>query len=513
MSNIFSLAAKSLSYELPQGDSLFHSISFNLQTQKYGLVGPNGVGKSTLAKILAGELTPTSGQLEISSPVYYFSQDQLRPEQTVGELLMPLWESPAVNEPLWSQWTGNISLESSLSNLSGGEWMRVRLALSLTFTGGLLILDEPSNNLDGEGRMFVREFVKTTPNALLLISHDRQLLREVDTVLELSNQGMSIYGGNYDFYEKQKTQERELHAKRIDTARREKKKKEREYHDKLKQQEQRMRRGEKLAARGGIPRLIMGLIKEKAQNSHNRIQSLERQRKEEAGQSFQNLLQSQKTENFLNLHLPETSVPAGKLIFEIEDFNFKYTQESSYMWKENLHLIMQGPRRWALAGNNGAGKTTLLKLLMSPEGLEGFREGSLKKAPLPFAYLDQQYSVLNPKMTLLENVMESTAKDEIEIRNQLAHFQFYGEKVYQKIHSLSGGEKLKAALAKILLADPAPQFLILDEPTNNLDLGSLEVLEEALRAYEGALLVVSHDEEFLSEIDIEEIFVLHSEKS
>lgn len=505
------ISVRSLSYELPHGDQLFHSISFTLTNARYGLVGPNGVGKSTLAKILAGHLQASGGELEISHSVLYLAQEENPRDLSIGEYLQALWESPAVQEPLWSQLIGDLSLETSLKVLSGGEWMRVRLAHSLAFTPGLLILDEPTNNLDRNAREFLIHFVRRYPRALLVVSHDRGLLREMDKILELSNQGMSAYGGNYDFYSEQKHLERELQAKRLDEARRDKKKKEREYHEKIDSQEKRMRRGKKLAARGGIPRILLGALKRQAQETHNRIHVNEEKRVEKSRDEFTDLWKSQKLENSLRLHLPETAIPQGKQVFETEEFNFRYP-EQKFLWAANLSLIMQGPRRWALAGSNGAGKSTLISLLLS-QGLqpEGESLGKIKRAEIPWAFLDQKYEVLRRDQTVLENVMETTGKDLEEIRNQLAHFQFYGDKVHQKIESLSGGEKLKASLAKILLADPAPQFLILDEPTNNLDLLSLEVLEEALQAFEGALLVVSHDEDFLSEIGVENIISLGEE--
>lgn len=505
------ISVRSLRYELPQGDQLFHSISFTLTCARYGLVGPNGVGKSTLAKILAGLLQPSGGDLEISQSVLYLAQEEVPPDLTIGEYLHALWESPAVQDPLWSQLIGDLGLETSLKVLSGGEWMRVRWVQSLAFTPGLLILDEPTNNLDREAREFLIHFVRSYPRALLLVSHDRGLLHEVDKILELSNQGMSIYGGDFDFYTEQKDQERVLQAKRLDEARRDKKKKEREYHEKIDSQEKRMRRGKKIASRGGIPRIVVGALKRQAQETHNRIHVNEEKRVERSALEFKELWKSQKLENSLRLHLPETAIPQGKQVFETEDFNFKYPAQE-FLWVGDLSLIMQGPQRWALAGNNGAGKSTLISLLLSQgQNPQGESVGKIKRADIPTAFLDQKYAVLRRDQRVLENVMETSKKDLEEIRNQLAHFQFYGEKVNQRIERLSGGEKLKASLAKILLADPAPQFLILDEPTNNLDLISLEVLEQALQAYEGALLVVSHDEDFLSEIGIEKIISLSEE--
>jgi ATPase subunit of ABC transporter with duplicated ATPase domains len=171
---------------------------------------------------------------------------------------------------------------------------------------------------------------------------------------------------------------------------------------------------------------------------------------------------------------------------------------------------MRGPRRWALSGRNGVGKSTFIRILLGDASEDLRTVGSWKKGDLTTAHLDQSYSILRKDQSVLDNIMSCSRFDPTETRNHLARFQFTGEKANQMIETLSGGEKLKAALAKILLADPAPQFLILDEPTNNLDLHSLEVLENALQEFQGAILVISHDEVFLKNIGIEEVYILRS---
>lgn len=508
--NLFQVTGRSLAYELPQGDILFQNISFTLASGRYGLVGPNGVGKSTLAKILAGQLLPSTGELKISHPAIYLAQWETPQDQTVAEHLIDLWESPHASPEVWGPLLETISLEQRLSQLSGGEWTRVRIARALSKGGGLLILDEPTNNLDKEARALITNFVKSYDRPLLLISHDRELLNHVDTIWELSNQGLSVYGGNFSFYKEQKEAERTLQAEKLDRARREKKKLEKEHHEKLQSQEKRMRRGEREAARGGLPRILVGGLKRRAQVTHGKINSDEDKRVEKAKDDFRNLYEQTKRESTLGLELPETSVPEGKLIFELEDFNVKFAAHEKTLWKEPISMVMKGPRRWALAGANGAGKTTLIKVLLDQQDSSVSTTGINKKGDLALALLDQKYSLLNEEESLFENVMANSRYDQIETRNRLARFQFMGEKVHQKVSTLSGGEKLKASLAKILFANPAPQFLILDEPTNNLDLESLEVLEEALLDYQGALLVVSHDEVFLANIGVEEVYVLQS---
>lgn len=509
--NIFQVTARSLGFELPQGRKLFSDLSFTLNQSCYGLVGANGVGKSTLAAILSGELVQTAGELQCTHSIIFLHQDEVGPDIAVAEYLSHLWESPFAEPEIYTPLLDGIDLEKPLSWLSGGEWMRVRLARALSEPCGLLILDEPTNNLDMTAREKIRDFVRNYSGGLLIISHDRELLDNVDTILELSNQGLGTYGGNYSFYKEQKDAEDKIQFEKLDRLRREKKKLEREQLEKLESQEKRMREGVRKAAKGGIPKILLGARKRRAEETQGKIHSSEEKRVETAQQEFSQFREDMKLQSTLGLNLPEARIPEGKLVFEVNDFNFSFQFADKKLWKDNLNLIMKGPRRWALSGENGSGKSTLIKLLLSAAAKpEGLIQGNLSLASIPHAFLDQKYSLLDSGKSILENIVQTSSRSQIELRNELARFQFTGDQVHQKVKSLSGGEKLKAALAKILLATPSPQFLILDEPTNNLDLPSLEILEQALTAFEGALWVVSHDEVFLQNIGIEEVYVLQS---
>lgn len=509
--NIFQVSAHALGYELPHGRKLFSGLTFSLNSKRYALVGPNGVGKSTLARILSRHVQPTEGHLELSHQAVYVPQHEPRPDVDVATYLSDIWglnyDAAVLNILI-----EDISFERKLSHLSGGEWTRLRIAKALADLNGLLILDEPTNNLDRDGRTFIEEFVRNFQGPLLIISHDRELLNQVDCVLELSNQGLSTYGGNFVFYEEEKERERAIEAQTLDRLRREKKKLELEQVEKLAAQDKRMRQGAKKAAQGGIPKILLGGRKRRAQETMGRINTHEGERVKNKLNEFSDFFHSMKHESRLGLQLQETSIPSSKMVFEIQDCNFAYG-ESENLWIEDLSLTMKGPRRWALSGKNGAGKSTLLKLLLSDGAKpEGHLQGSVKLGSVHYAVLDQDYAILDHELSVIENVQTSSTRSEVEIRNELSRFQFTKDLPLQKVKNLSGGEKLKAGLAKILLATPAPQFLILDEPTNNLDLQSLDVLEQALRDFEGALLVVSHDHYFLQAIGVEQVFELQNKE-
>ena len=244
---------KSVDFEWPSGHSIFKNLNLSLESdQKYGLVGPNGIGKSTLAKLIQGELAPTGGTIQKNSHVSYFKQFENPPDLQVEDYLSELWLnlSPADKDTV-AVLQGKIFFESSCRNLSGGEWTRVRLLKQLAIGADFIILDEPTNNLDRQARAGILDFVRLTPRGILVISHDRELLGQVDSVLELSNQGLSIYGGNWSFYEAERERERTRLYGNLERARNEKDKAYCEKTEKLNSQDKQMRQAKKSAPKLG----------------------------------------------------------------------------------------------------------------------------------------------------------------------------------------------------------------------------------------------------------------------
>jgi len=507
------LTAQNISFVLPDGSALFANLNFTLTHKKYGLVGSNGVGKSTLAKILSSLENASEGKILRDIIPLYVHQIEVPQNESVGEYLSAAWENPLEDVVLFQGLIKDLDFSQAVSTLSGGQWMRLRLAKALALSPGFIILDEPTNNLDRSSRQRLYNFIENYGGGLLVISHDRELLEHMDQIMELSNQGLTSYGGAYSFYEEQKNIERARLSQELDTARREKKKQEREHKEKIEKQEKRTRWATENAEKMGLPRIIIGSRKRQAQVSLAKIHVNEQKRDSIAQEDFSQTLQRQKNSSHLRLEISTEKKLKGKNIFSLNDLNFRFLRESSFLWNPSLTLRLSAGERLVIRGENGAGKTTLLRLLTNamPEGV-GDIQGKLQKITRPFTFLSQDYRNLDLQENILENLSECSL-DITELRNKLADFGFFGRDVFKTADVLSGGERLKLCLAKISLAAEPPEVLILDEPTNNLDLESLAILEEVLFNFAGTLIIVSHDEKFVERINCGRELILRYQKS
>ncbi|UOF00634.1 ATP-binding cassette domain-containing protein [Bdellovibrio reynosensis] len=494
------VTASGLTFEYANGHTIFKNLNFSITSKTSALVGPNGVGKTTLAKLLVGELEVTSGSIIKRSSVTFFPQ-RLTPEAfSVDEFLALDYEWSKLGEKLLE----GIDRSNLCTTLSGGEWMRVRLAKTLN--DDFLILDEPSNDLDREGRKVLIEFLNARSGGVLIISHDRELLAICEEILELSNQGLAKYGGDFSEYEHTKGHERDNLAQQLSTAKNQRQKAKAERHEQILRQEKRNQRGAEQAARGGIPKILLGARKRKAEATTGKVDTLSFERSNSAVTAAFEAYSEMKIDPVMYADLMGQELPAQKLIAETSGFNIRF---KDWLYGEDLNFSWRGNIRLALKGLNGSGKSTLLKAIM---GQKFETKGQLRVGDVSTLYVDQQCRILDDTKTVLENVADSSLLTESEIRNGLAKFLFAKDAVFQKVSSLSGGERLRAALAKGILSNKKPELLILDEPTNNLDLVNIQFLESLVKEFKAAVLAISHDEIFLQNSGITEEFKIHREK-
>lgn len=485
-----------VTFELPNGRVLFNNLNFSLSAKITGLVGPNGVGKTCLAKLIANTVQPTQGSIKRNSPVTYFSQREVPPTISVQDYLGPDYAWPALGERLLT----GIDRENLCSTLSGGQWMRVRLANTLNEQ--FLILDEPTNDLDREGREMLLQFLRKRSGGILLISHDREALSLCDEILELSNKGLSKFGGDFSDYSEAKTTERHNLQRELDLAERKREQANVDRHEQIERQEKRNRAGVKAAERGGMPKILLGARKRKAQVSTGKIDKDTLERANDAVTAAHEALSELKIDPVMYADLIGEKLPAQKLVAEAVNFNVCF---NDWLYKEDLNFSWRGNIRLTIKGGNGSGKSTLIKVL---RGQNYNTRGEFRRGQLRTLYIDQRCETLDDTKTIFENIRDVSPLSESDIRSGLAKFLFINDDVFKKVSTLSGGERLRAALALGLLQTEKPELLILDEPTNNLDLANIEFLENLVSEFKSALIVISHDEVFLENCKITEELTL-----
>lgn len=477
-----------VAFEFPNGRTLFQHLNLSLDSKLAALVGPNGVGKTTLAKIMANKIDPSSGMVKRLCPLSFFHQREQPQNLPVYEYLMDDYSWSMIGEKLLE----GIDRDLFCASLSGGQWMRVRLARIIK--DQFLILDEPTNDLDREGREALFEFLKSYKFGVLIISHDRECLSLCDTILELSNQGLSKYSGGWNLYEEAKNNERHLLEEDLVRAKRKRDEAEVNRITLLEKQEKRNRKGKESSRKGGLPKILLGRRKQNAEATSGKVNSQTLAKAQENVSAAFDAFDKLKIDPLMYTDLVGVAIPQGKLVAQAENFNLFY---KDWVYKNSLNFSWRGNIRVAVKGENGSGKSTLVRSIV---------EGKIKTGNLKTIYLDQQCSALSEEKSVFDNVRIYSDLNDKEIRNALAKLLFFGDSVFQPVHTLSGGERLRAALACGLLAKEKPELLILDEPTNNLDLGNIRFLEQLVSRFAGAVIIVSHDEGFLKECGVNEDF-------
>ncbi len=492
---------------------IFKDVSFSINAgDKVGLIGKNGTGKTTLLNILSGEWDATEGEFFVPQDVkvgYLKQRDNFFKEDTVIEAVDGIYsdlhrieaEIAKVTEAIDREPTKeliarldslNLEYESKggytyksemagvlqsmgfpkeeypkrIQELSGGEKTRLALATLLLEKPGILILDEPTNHLDIDTLKWLEQYLASYRGTMIVVSHDRYFLdRVVDHILEIDNKKLYSYKGNYSQFAEKKKARREAELKAYNI------------------QQKEIRRQEE------IIRVMMGhntehLVK-RAQSREKRLQMIDRLEKPESSGKDMKLTFKQ-------------DFKSGSDVLQTEDLGKTlYDREPHRHLFSHLNMDIKRGERVCIVGPNGVGKTTLLRMIM---GELKPTEGRIKLGVnVAFGYYDQGQQMLHDDLNVIEELRDSYhLYSDTELRNILGRFLFRGEDVFLKVGSLSGGEKARLTLAKLMMS--GANTLILDEPTNHMDIESREVFEEALMDFEGTSVIVSHDRYFLEKI-------------
>ncbi|MFC0266784.1 ABC-F family ATP-binding cassette domain-containing protein [Kushneria aurantia] len=521
MTNPF-ITLEEIACVLPDGRTLFRELGEHFDTRATGLVGRNGMGKTVLARIMAGQIAPTSGHCRRSGEVHYLAQQVARPAhgslaRLIGvdttldaltrieagstashdfDLAGDNWDlRQRLQHALERHGLGHLDPDRPIAALSGGEAMRAALIGAELSRADFLILDEPTNHLDRESRQALIEWLGRWPYGLVVVSHDRRLLDSMTNIVELSSSGLQRYGGHHGFYAACRQQERHNALKRPENAKRERAKTEKSLQQQRERQQRRQARGQRQGKHANQAKILLDGQKERSGATAGRLQQRQQEARQKAADDVDQARQQIKSEAGIRVHDSGMSPPARSVIVSLEAVTLPFPEDA----ENSLDLRLAGQQRLGVVGPNGCGKSTLLRVLA----------GELQPAsgqcrlPAHSAYLDQSLRQLDATRSVLDQLREVSPEAAAgELRMRLAQLDLDADRITRPGGLLSGGERLKAALACVLYAQPPAPLLLLDEPGNHLDLASLEALETMLRGYRGALVVVSHDDAFLDNLEL-----------
>ena len=567
-----------ISYAHPTQPPLFADLSAVFSAPLTGLIGDNGCGKTTLMRLILGDLTPDSGSLAVPERMAYLPQDLgLGQEQTLAELcgisetLRALQAvesgeySPELYEVIGDNWDVEERTLATLAtygftpatlvdrdnpeairalftrdmrSFSGGEAVIAALASLMVSDPEFILLDEPTNNLDSVAKAQLFTALEALPCPALIISHDRDLLEHVNVIAELhaDRQGLAhlrIFESNYSTYRQALETEQQAAQRRVTEAKNEV----RSAHREWVQAQEIISKNMSRVWKDDQPDTILALAKDASRQAAAKLRVLRVGKQEQAQEAYQNAQDQVRIQEKIYAELSQQPLPAGRKVLELSRIDSAQVSRETFIVQQPAkvdslhfspaeannesqqgtqaerpeHLILSGPEHLRITGANGSGKTTLLNAIAhagDADYLSPVQPAYRVDYCIEGAYIPQRIS-LDPELTLLQSVQRANpGVSEQHLRDQLARLLFRRESVHHKTGELSGGERFRAAVAQVLLADPVPQLLMLDEPTNNLDISSVDWLVQALEAYTGALIVVSHDEDFCRRIRIDRTLAL-----
>lgn len=519
------LVATNLHYALPNGRELYRGLELSLDSGITALIGENGAGKTTLAAQLAGVIPADSSiYIQRHGRIGYLQQQTIRPEPGARlvdflgcsslfaalrriengegefadfEIAEGNWDHPAQLATLLSN-LGLAFLEpfTLINKLSGGELARLALLRVLYHDPDHLILDEPGNHLDREGRARLIDLLRDFPGGILLISHDRQMLELADTLLDLGPWGVRSFSGRYAEYREQRKALLEKQQRDIEMEQRRLQQQRREAQRDLEKHQRRAAKGKAARRSRSQSTLILNLQEERSERTQRRLRHKAEDRLQRANERLASAEAKKDETGRAQLAVAGVAISGGvRPILHCENVHYRYQPSQPLI--EGIALQLAVGERIELRGPNGSGKSTLLKIL---SGELAAQSGEVQRR-VPLARLDQHLSLLTPDHDAVEHFRHLVPGLELhEYYARLVAMGLPRERAGLPVTALSGGERVRLALACLLLGPEPAELLLLDEPTNHLDLMATEELESALRAYPGALIVVSHDDRFLQQI-------------
>ncbi len=564
-----SISIQQISYIHPDKEVLFSDLNFAINKgQKLGLVGNNGCGKSTLLQIIAGQLSPSSGVIVRPDDLYYIPQhfgqyDSLTIAQALRierkqQALHAILSGDASNEnfvvldddwnieersiaalDLWG--LGQFTLSYPMNLLSGGEKTRVFLAGMDIHRPPVILMDEPTNHLDSSGRQRLYDWVEKCRSTLLVVSHDRTLLNLLPEICELEKHQINYYGGNYEFYKEQKTLMQEALQQRIEEKEKALRIARKVARETAERRDKQNVRGEKNHIKKGVPRIVLNALQGKSEKSTSKLNSTHQEKAEKLTDERNQLRSSLSPTATLKTDFNSSSLHTGKILVTAKEINFGYHPNSinshiqmnneanladtgnhpspdsndiqdnsdfkQQLWQTPISFQLKSGDRLRIEGANGSGKTTLLKLIT---GQLRPQEGNLTRMEFTYVYLNQEYSIIDNRNSILEQAYAFNNRNlpEHEIKTILNRYLFPASEWDKSCRKLSGGEKMRLAFCCLMISNNTPDIFILDEPTNNLDIQSIEIITATIKNYTGTVIVISHDDYFIQEIGIEQRILL-----